>query len=154
MKRLLIFTAIFVLASCSAEYHIEKAKKKGAEFDTEIRYKYITDTDTIVDTLTNTIRIVQVVRDSFPYPVKSIRYVPMSRIERKHLKDSFNHVESIYRLENKRLADSLKNAYKQNKIENRTERKKNNRPIRTMWLIMVCIALGLVALILIKFRPL
>lgn len=99
---------ILLLSSCSASYHLKKAKKKGAEFGTEIVYKYNTKVDTIIDTLTNTVEIRTTVLDSFAYEVEKLKYVPMTRQERKRLKDSSKHVENTLRLEIRRSKDSLR----------------------------------------------
>jgi hypothetical protein len=128
MYRFLIL--LLILSSCSASWHLNKAKKKGAEFGTEVIYKYNTKTDTILDTLTNTVEIRTTLIDSFPYEVKTIKYVPLSRQERKRLKDSSKHVENTLRLEIRRSKDSLrflsskyrfdyKEAVRVAKIENR-----------------------------------
>ena len=151
MKRLIPIIIIAFLTSCSAQYHLNKAKKKGAELETRTEYKYVTDTDTVIDTLTNTIRIRTVVIDSVPYPVTTVKYVPKTRTEirydYKRFKDSLKYYRRMY-------SDSLQTALKQSKIENRTERKANNKSVRTLWLLVICGVLFIIALILIKIRPL
>ena len=67
-----------------------------------------------------------------------VNYVPQTRwrtrieykYDYKRFKDSLRHYRRIY-------SDSLRNALKTSKIENRTERKKDNRINRFMWWLMV-----------------
>lgn len=118
----------FILFSCSANYHLNKAVKKGAKLKTikEVVHDttWITDHYYQVDTVFNEKTLVN--------------YVPQTRwrtrIEYKHdykrFKDSLSHYRRIY-------SDSLRNALKTSKIENRTERKKDNRINRFMWWLMV-----------------
>jgi len=121
MYRLFIF--LITLSSCSASYHLKKAQKKGAEFGTEIVYKYETKTDTIIDTLTNTVEIRTTLLDSFPYEVKTIKYVPLSRQERLKFKDSLR----FERKNNKLILSAYKDSLKYSKQITRLNNRKSNR---------------------------
>jgi len=120
---------ILLLASCSASWHLQKAKKKGAKFQQEIVYKYITE----VDTVTNEVIIV----DSVPYETIKIEYIPKTRIElkfdHKKFKDSLRFERMRLSSDLKRFKDSLrfasritisdnKTLVKTAKIEKRTSR--------------------------------
>lgn len=124
-----IFIIIFLLSSCSASWHLQKAEKKGAKFQQDTVYKYITKVDTLTKTLT--------VVDSIPIETVKIEYVPKTRYEirfdHKRFKDSIQSIETRFKLSNKRFKDSLnfansktrieaKEAVKTAKIEKRTSR--------------------------------
>ena len=120
--RLLII--ILFLSSCSANWHLNKAVKKGAKLKTIETIKhdttYFTDHYYQVDTVFNKETLVE--------------YVPQTkwktRIEYKYLyklnRDSLKHVQKLYR-------DSIQ--VEKKKLSN--ERNKNNRLNRFMWWLMV-----------------
>jgi len=113
-----------ILFSCSANYHLNKAVKKGAKLKTIEVVKhdttYFTDHYYQVDTVFNKETLVE--------------YVPQTRwrtrIEYKYLsrlnRDSLRHVEKLYR-------DSIQ--VEKKKLSN--ERNKNNRLNRFMRSLMV-----------------
>ena len=126
---------IFLLSSCSANYHLNKAVKKGAELETIDVYLY----DTITDTVENKIFIRTKVTDTIQKTL--VKYVPKTRwktrIEYKYLyklnRDSLKHVQKLYR-------DSIQ--VEKKKLSN--ERNKNNRLNRFMWWLMVFFILILI----------
>ena len=115
---------ILPLSSCSANWHLYKAVKKGAKLKTIETVKhdttYFTDHYYQVDTVFNKETLVE--------------YVPQTRwrtrIEYKYLyklnRDSLKHVQKLYR-------DSIQ--VEKKKLSN--ERNKNNRLNRFMWWLMV-----------------
>ena len=140
---------IFLLSSCSAQYHLNKAVKKGAELETVDVYLY----DTITDTVENKIYIRTKVTDTIQKTL--VKYVPktrwQTRIEYKYLyrfnRDSLRHVQKLYR-------DSIQ--VEKKKLSN--EKNKNNRLNRFLYsamaffiLILICyIAIRIVASKLLK----
>ena len=135
-KRLLIVLSL-VLSSCSASHYVtksetfkQKAISKGAIYDSI--YKYVTKTDTLIDTLTNTIEVVTYVVDSVPYLVDKPYYVPTSRQERKQIKDSLSYIIKLKDIEldsmkivNKHVKNVNKQDNKRVKIENKHVRKRS-----------------------------
>jgi hypothetical protein len=135
---------IWFISSCSAQWYLNKAVKKGVELEkikqTQYDTTYFTDHYYHIDTIHNEHTIV--------------RYVPetrwKTRIEYKYdykrFKDSLKHYQRVY-------SDSLKNALRTTRIENKTERKANNKSVRMMWLILICSGILALAILMIKFRP-
>jgi len=128
--RILVF--IFLLSSCSANWHLNKAVKKGAELEKVVVPVYLYDT--IIDTVDNKIYIRTRIKDTI-YDTKTIvKYVPKTRIEYKYdhkiFKDSIKYYNRKYR-------DSLDAALATTRIENRTIRKKDNRVNRFLWWFMI-----------------
>ena len=123
---------ILLLSSCSANYHLNKAVKKGAELETITIEAYIYDT--IIDTVENKIYIRTRIKDTIYKQKNVIKYVPRTRwrtrIEYKYLyklnRDSLKHVQKLYR-------DSIQVEKKKLSVE----RNKNNRLNRFMWWFMV-----------------
>ena len=132
---------ILFLSSCSAQYHLNKAIKKGAELKTVEVVKhdttYFSDHYFHIDTIYSKETLVE--------------YVPktkwQTRIEYKYDHKRFRDSLKYYR---RMYSDSLNNALKTTKIENKTERKKNNRPVRSLWLLVMCGIIFIIAIILIK----
>lgn len=91
---------IFILLQLALFTVFTSCKSPKVITETEIKYEYITQRDTV----TNTLKVV----DSIPYPVEKIKEVRLTRQERKALKDSMRHVERMYRLMARTLEDSLK----------------------------------------------
>lgn len=127
---------ILLLYSCSANYHLNKAVKKGAELEQISVPVYLYDT--IIDTVENKVIIRTLLKDTIYIDKTLVKYVPKTRYETrieykydyKRFKDSLRHYRRIY-------SDSLQNALKTSKIENRTERKKDNRLNRFLWWLMI-----------------
>jgi len=132
---------ILLLSSCSANYHLNKAVKKGAELETITVEAYIYDT--IIDTVENKIFIRTRIKDTI-YDTKTlVKYVPKTRwktrIEYKTNRDSLRHVEKLYR-------DSIRVEKKKLSVE----KNKNNRLNRFMWWLMVFFVLILIVYIALR----
>ena len=142
MKYLQIFL-VFFLVSCSASWHLNKAVKKGAELEVVKVPEYVYDT--IYDTVENKVIIRTRIKDTLWNEKTVVKYVPKTRIEYrydyKRFKDSLRHYRRVY-------SDSLQNAFKTAKIENRTERKKDNRFNRIAWWFMAFFVVLLIIYIL------
>lgn len=129
---------LFILFSCSANYHLNKAVKKGAELEQISVPVYLYDT--IVDTVENKIFIRTRIKDTI-YDTKTlVKYVPKTRwktrIEYKTNRDSLRHVEKLYR-------DSIRVEKKKLSVE----KNKNNRLNRFVWWLMVFFVLILIVYI-------
>lgn len=128
--RILVF--IFLLSSCSANWHLNKAVKKGAELEKVVVPVYVYDT--IIDTVDNKIYIRTRIKDTI-YDTKTIvKYVPKTRIEYKYDHKKFKDSIKYY---NRKYRDSLDAALATTRIENRTIRKKDNRVNRFLWWFMI-----------------
>lgn len=121
---------VLLLSSCSASWHLKKAQKKGAEFGTEVIYKYNTKTDTIIDTLTNTVEIRTTLIDSFPYEVKTIKYVPLSRQERLKFRDSLKFERKNNKLLLSAYKDSLKYSNQITRLNNRKSSRSEKNAVK------------------------
>jgi len=126
---------LLFLSSCSSQWHLKRAIEKGAELQTVTQIKHDT---TWISEHHYTI-------DTSTYEHTIVKYVPKTKTElrfdykrfrdslkgsQKRFKDSLRHYRAIY-------SDSLRNALKTSKIENRTERKKDNRINRILWWFMI-----------------
>lgn len=129
MKWIYLLSSLF-LFSCSASYHLEKAKKKGAKIETQIVKEYVTRTDTITDTLTNTKEIRVTIIDTVEKEINSIRYVPLTRQQRKALKDSMDHEIKKQRLELKALTNELNNERRINRDNNRKSNRSEKNAVK------------------------
>lgn len=145
MKRFFFIVIIMVLTSCSSAWHLKKAVKKGAELEQVTVPVYLYDT--IIDTVDNKVIIRTIVKDTIWSVRNVVKYVPKTRVELrydyKRFKDSLKYYRRMY-------SDSLKSAVKTTKIENRTERKQSNKSVRTLWLLVICGIIGIIAILLIK----
>lgn len=128
----------------------------------DVIYKYITERDTV----TNTLRVT----DSIPYEVEKVKTIRLTRQERKALKDSMRHVQRMYKLRLNSLEDSLnhvermyelkidsleselKHATKQNRQNQRTARNEDDNETkqvkaqnkRSWWLLFVGMGVGVI----------
>jgi hypothetical protein len=128
--RILVF--IFLLSSCSANWHLNKAIKKGAELEKVVVPVYLYDT--IIDTVDNKIYIRTRIKDTI-YDTKTIvKYVPKTRVQYKYDHKRFKDSIKYY---NRKYRDSLDAALATTRIENRTIRKKDNRVNRFLWWFMI-----------------
>lgn len=128
--RILVF--IFLLSSCSANWHLNKAVKKGAELEKVVVPVYLYDT--IIDTVDNKIYIRTRIKDTI-YDTKTIvKYVPKTRVQYKYDHKKFKDSIKYY---NRKYRDSLDAALATTRIENRTIRKKDNRVNRFLWWFMI-----------------
>lgn len=127
-----ILVLILLLSSCSANWHLNKAVKKGAELEKVVVPVYLYDT--IIDTVENKIYIRTRIKDTI-YDTKTIvKYVPKTRIEYKYDHKKFKDSIKYY---NRKYRDSLDAALATTRIENRTIRKKDNRVNRFLWWFMI-----------------
>ena len=128
--RILVF--IFLLSSCSANWHLNKAVKKGAELEKVVVPVYVYDT--IIDTVDNKIYIRTRIKYTI-YDTKTIvKYVPKTRVQYKYDHKRFKDSIKYY---NRKYRDSLDAALATTRIENRTIRKKDNRVNRFLWWFMI-----------------
>ena len=128
--RILVF--IFLLSSCSANWHLNKAVKKGAQLEKVVVPVYVYDT--IIDTVDNKIYIRTRIKDTI-YDIKTIvKYVPKTRVQYKYDHKKFKDSIKYY---NRKYRDSLDAAITTTRIENRTIRKKDNRVNRFLWWFMI-----------------
>lgn len=134
-----VYVIMILFTRCSAEYHLNKAIKKGAEIKADTAYQYIYRTDTLYNEKTNTYTVTKFVVDSIPYLVTKKIYVPMSRQERLMYRDSLSHIRELYELETKRVKVEAKEETKQTKAEEK--RKKKTSPVylirNTIWLLII-----------------
>jgi len=131
----------FILFSCSANYHLNKAVKKGAELEQISVPVYLYDT--IIDTVENKIYIRTRIKDTLYQTKTLVKYVPKTRwktrIEYKTNRDSLRHVERLYR-------DSIRVEKKKLSVE----KNKNNRLNRFMWWLMVLFVFILIVYIALR----
>lgn len=139
------FFLIFFLVSCSASHHIQKMQKhkakaelKGAKFEDSISYRYITQIDTITDTLTQERYIRTTVIDSVPYIVSKLIYVPMSRQERLAYQDSLKTERTKIRQENRTERKEIK---QEQKTERKEIRSKNGWKVYLLFGLLVLLIL-------------
>ena len=127
-----ILVLILLLSSCSANWHLNKAVKKGAELEKVVVPVYVYDT--IIDTVDNKIYIRTRIKDTI-YDTKTIvKYVPKTRVQYKYDYKKFKDSIKYY---NRKYRDSLDAALATTRIENRTIRKKDNRVNRFLWWFMI-----------------
>ena len=113
-----ILVLIFLLSSCSANWYLNKAIKKGAKLKEieVIKYDttYYSDHYYQVDTVFNNEILVE--------------YIPQTRWQtRIEYKYDYKKFKDSLKYYNKKYRDSLKNALRTTRIENKTQRKKDNR---------------------------
>ena len=141
---------ILFLSSCSASWHLNKAVKKGAELEQVSVPVYLYDT--VIDTVDNRVIIRTIIKDTVWNDKTIVRYVPKTkwqtrieyRYDHKRFKDSLKYFKRMY-------SDSLKAAVKTSKIDNRTQRKKDNTIVRVMWLLVVLAIVALILYVVKKF---
>lgn len=136
-----ILVLIFLLSSCSANWHLNKAIKKGAKLKEieVIKYDttYYSDHYYQVDTVFNNEIIVD--------------YIPQTRwqtrieykYDYKRFKDSLKHYQRIY-------SDSLKNALRTIRIENKTQRKKDNRFNRLVLYFVYLVVISIIGYFILR----
>lgn len=148
MSRLLVI--IFLLSSCSASWHLNKAKKKGAQFQQQVVYKYIHDT------------ITNEVIDSVPYETVKIQYIPKTRFEtrieykfdHKKFKDSLQFERMRFKLSEKRFKDSLRFASVKTKqeVKQRVKTAKIEKRTSKWWLwLLIGFCLNFIFKLAVKF---
>jgi hypothetical protein len=134
---------VALLNACTIEHHLAKAqkhidiaKRKGAVIKPDTVWHRVYETDTVWNYTNNTFETRQIVKDSFPYTVTNTISAGMTRQERKHLDDMFNHMEKMMKLQNDSLKLTLKHQTRQNKVNKKTERtkiRKENKSFPWTW---------------------
>lgn len=135
MVKFSTYILIFFLASCSANYHLRKAIKKG------YRCEEVADTFLI-----NTIdSIPYVLRDSIAWERVLVQKDTIVRYKRSFVPKT--RLET--RIEYKLKRDTIKMLEKVEVVKWKTEKQKNKKP--NIWLFIIGFALGFVTKFLLKF---
>lgn len=135
MKKLSVYTLIFLLTSCSANYHLRKAMKKGYSCDTIADTITITSVDSIPYVLRDSIMWEKVLVQKDTIVRYKASKVPKTRFET--------------RIEYKLKRDTIKMLEKVEVIKWKTEKKKNAKP--NLWLFIIGFGMGFLARYLMKF---
>lgn len=135
MKKLSVYTLIFLLTSCSANYHLRKAIKKGYSCDTIADTITITSVDSIPYVLRDSIAWEKVLVQKDTIVRYKASKVPKTRFET--------------RIEYKLKRDTIKMLEKVEVIKWKTEKKKNAKP--NLWLFIIGFGMGFLARYLMKF---
>ena len=135
MKKFSAYTLIFLLTSCSANYHLRKAIKKGYRCDTILDTITITSIDSIPYVLRDSImwERVLVKKDTIVRYKRS--YVPKTRLET--------------RIEYKLKRDTLKMIEKVEVVKWKTSRNEKKKP--NLWLFIIGFGAGFITNWLLKF---
>jgi hypothetical protein len=135
MKRILTFSLIFLLCSCSLNYHLRKAIKKGYSCDTIADTITISSIDSIPYVLRDSIywERVLVQKDTIVRYKRS--FVPKTRFET--------------RIEYKLKRDTLRMIEKVEVVKWKTERNKKTKA--NLWLFIIGFGMGFLANWLLKF---
>ena len=135
MKKFLAYTLIFLLTSCSVNYHLRKAIKKGYRCDTIADTITITSIDSIPYVLRDSImwERVLVQKDTIVRYKRS--YVPKTRFET--------------RIEYKLKRDTIKMLEKVEVVKWKKERNDKKKP--NLWLFIIGFGTGFIANWLLKF---
>ena len=134
MKKFLAYTLIFLLTSCSANYHLRKAIKKGYSCDTIADTITITSIDSIPYVLRDSIAWERVLVQKDTIVRYKASKVPKTRFET--------------RIEYKLKRDTIKMLEKVEVIKWKTEKKKNAKP--NLWLFIIGFGMGFLARYLMK----
>lgn len=135
MKKFSVYTLIFLLTSCSANYHLRKAIKKGYSCDTIADTITITSIDSIPYVLRDSIAWERVLVQKDTIVRYKASKVPKTRFET--------------RIEYKLKRDTIKMLEKVEVIKWKTEKKKNAKP--NLWLFIIGFGMGFLARYLMKF---
>ena len=135
MKKFLAFSLIVLLISCSANYHLRKAIKKGYSCDTIADTITISTIDSIPYVLRNSIAWEKVVVQKDTIVRYKASKVPKTRFETK--------IE--YRLKR----DTIKLLQKVEVVKYKTER--NNKKKPNLWLFIIGFGIGFLTNWLLKF---
>jgi len=128
MKHLaLIILSLHLLSSCSVNYHLNKAIKKGYRCDEISDTISITTVDSIPYIVNDSIVWEKIITQKDTIVFYKTSYVPRTRfivrMDNKRMNDSLKHMRKVY-------GDSLKAAVKINKQDNKvkikTQKKKSN----------------------------
>lgn len=135
MKKFSVYTLIFLLTSCSANYHLRKAIKKGYRCDTIADTITITSIDSIPYVLRDSIMWEKVLVQKDTIVRYKASKVPKTRFET--------------RIEYKLKRDTIKMLEKVEVVKWKTEKKKNAKP--NLWLFIIGFGMGFLARYLMKF---
>lgn len=135
MKKFSAFTLIFLLISCSANYHLRKAIKKG------YRCEEVGDTITI-STIDS---IPYVLRDSIAWEKVIVQKDTIVRYKRSFVPKT--RLET--RIEYKLKRDTIKMLKRVEVVKWKTEKNKNKKP--NIWLFIIGFGLGFVTKFLLRF---
>lgn len=135
MKIISGYILIFFLASCSANYHLRKAIKKGYSCDT------IADTITVssIDS------IPYVLRDSIMWEKVIVQKDTIVRYKRSFVPQTRLQTRIEYKLKR----DTLRMIEKVEVVKYKTEKHKNKKP--NLWLFIIGFGVGFLAKYLMKF---
>lgn len=137
---ILLSIIVLAFASCrTAQWHIDKAKQKGAVFEPEIRYEKVVEHDTIINEITGETIVVERI-DSIPYEVQKVRYVPLSRQERLMYRDSLKWAYKQMKIFADAYSEEMKINLKRDRIEEKTKRveirQEHKRSLWYVWFIL------------------
>ena len=135
MKKFSAYSLIILLASCSANYHVTKAMKKGYRCDT------IEDTITILSIDS----IPYVLRDSIAWERVIVKKDTIVRYKRSYVPKT--RLET--RIEYKIKRDTIKMLEKVEVVKYKTERNKKKKP--NLWLFIIGFSMGFLTNWLLKF---
>jgi hypothetical protein len=146
MKRIaLIILSLHLLFSCSVNYHLNKAIKKGYRCDEVGDTIRITSVDSIPYFLNDSIVWEKVITQKDTIIRYKTSFVPKTRYEirfdNKRFNDSLKHIRKVY-------TDSLEAAIKINKQDNKTVRKTRKKGPN---LFLLGFITGIFSVILIRY---
>lgn len=146
MKRFaLIIISMHLVFSCSVDYHLRKAIKKGYRCDEIVDTIRIASVDSFPVIVHDSIVWEKVLTQKDTIIVHKTSYVPKTRFEirfdNKRFNDSLKHIQKVY-------TDSLKAAIKINKQDNKvaikTQKKRPN-------LFLLGFITGILSVILVRY---
>jgi len=146
MKRIaLIILSLHLLFSCSVNYHLNKAIKKGYRCDEVGDTIRITSVDSIPYIVNDSIVWEKVITQKDTIIRYKTSFVPKTRYEirfdNKRFNDSIKHIRKVY-------TDSLEAAIKINKQDNKTVRKTRKKSPN---LFLLGFITGIFSVILIRY---
>jgi len=146
MKRIaLIILSLHLLFSCSVNYHLNKAIKKGYRCDEVGDTIRITSVDSIPYIVNDSIVWEKVITQKDTIIRYKTSFVPKTRYEirfdNKRFNDSLKHIRKVY-------TDSLEAAIKINKQDNKTVRKTRKKSPN---LFLLGFITGIFSVILIRY---
>jgi hypothetical protein len=131
----ILFISVFLLASCSANYHVQKAIKKGYRCDTVQDTITILSIDSVPYVLRDSIAWERVVYQKDTIVRYKRSYVPKTRLET--------------RIEYKLKRDTIKMLEKVEVVKWKTERNKKTKA--NLWLFIIGFGAGFLTNWLLKF---
>lgn len=135
MKKFLAFSLIVLLISCSANYHLQKAIKKGYSCDTIADTIKITSIDSIPYVLRDSIAYERVIVQKDTIIHYKASKVPKTRFQTK--------------IEYKLKRDTIKLLQKVEVVKYKKER--NNKKKPNLWLFIIGFGIGFITNWLLKF---